>query len=261
MSDLPARRFSDEEVARILKSAADLQERSTPPGEPGRGLTLEDLRQIASEAGIDPRFVELAAADAHAPVERDASVLAGGAYAWAVHRTVPGIVPEADRDRILRAIRSVMGQKGEVEDLYGRMEWSFDDSLGPVMVGVASRDGRTEIDVSARRAGEAGLLHGIGVPFGGFFGGAALAGLIGLSGAAIPLLIGGATVAGWGGLRAIWSHYSQRWERKVERLADAVASAAREVAVAPADAVESGHAARPAIPPASGPEEEGRRDE
>ncbi len=231
---VPARHFSDEEVARILRTAADLQERSAAPGQGGR-LTLEDLRQIAAEAGIDPRYVDMAATDSQTPAVRESSTLAGGDYSWSVHRTVYGEVAEEDRDRVVRAIRSVIRAKGELEDMYGRMEWSYNDGLGPIMVGLVSRDGMTEIDVSARRSEEVGLWYGlVGIPFGGALGGAAVASVVGVSGApAVLPIVGLMAVTGWGGLRFLWSRLSKAWESKVNRLADAVAAAAQEVAVAP----------------------------
>lgn len=230
----PVRRFTDEEVGKILRNAADLQERSAaaPGGGSAHGLTLEDLRQVAAEAGIDPRFVEVAAADLATPLAREVSTLAGGSYAWSAHRTVPGHVREEDRDRVVRAVRGIMGQKGVVEDLYGRLEWSYDDGLGPVMVGVASRDGVTEVDVSARRGGAVGLTLGLGVPFGGMAVGGLITALLGVSGpaAVFPAIIAGGALS-WAGLAAGWRVAAGRWEERVERLADAVAGASAEVAV------------------------------
>ena len=59
------RQFADAEIARILQTAAELQERSSVIGEASaHGLTIEDLRQVAEEAGIDPRFVDIAVTQA-----------------------------------------------------------------------------------------------------------------------------------------------------------------------------------------------------
>ncbi len=235
----PARQFTDEEVARILRSASELQERSASGSGGsgvggGRGLTLEDLRQVAAEVGIDPRYVELAADRVHGPAEREHSPLIGTAYSWAIHRTVPGEVPEEDRDRIVRAIRGVIGQKGEIEDVYGRMEWSYDDGLGPIMVGVASRDGTTEIDVTGRRGGEAGLVFGMGVPMGGMaLGGLLGGGLLGLEKPGVLLTMLVMAVVVYGGLRFVWRFVEAFWEDRLQRLTDAVEAAAAEVAVLP----------------------------
>lgn len=71
--DQKKRRYSDEEFALILRKASEIQSSDGGPvggvGEVG-GLTLEEIRSIASEAGIDP-----------GAVTRAASIL--GALAWA----------------------------------------------------------------------------------------------------------------------------------------------------------------------------------
>jgi hypothetical protein len=229
-----ARRFGDEEIRAILGRAAELQERSYGVArDPERGLTLDELRQVAEEAGIDPMFVDLAARDVDAPVERRGSALAGGTYQWHFRTSMPGEVQDSDRDRIVHAIRSIMGQKGEITDVYGRMEWSFDDSLGPVIVGVSARNGRTEIDVTAARGQEVGLLHGMGVPMGGIGGGVSLAAAIGLSGTAVLPLVAAAAGLSYGVIRAGWSARSRWWERRLRRLVDRITSVVQDVTALP----------------------------
>ncbi len=53
-----ARTYSEDEAARLLKKAAKLQD-ATASSLAG-GVTQDELRRIAQEAGIDPRFLELA---------------------------------------------------------------------------------------------------------------------------------------------------------------------------------------------------------
>ena len=137
-----ARRFGDEEIQRILARAAEMQERgqSRGGGSGGAGgLTLEDLRQVAAEAGIDPKYVDLAAVEP--PPTRTSgteAAWAGGPVSWSGAALVEGEVPEEDRDRLVQAIRRVTGRQGKIEDVYGRMEWSHDDGLGPIIVGVTN---------------------------------------------------------------------------------------------------------------------------
>ena len=221
----PARRFGDREIARILQTAVELQERAHAVAhDDGRGLTLDELRQIAEEAGIDPRFVDLAVSDADAPIERRGHALAGGPYSWRFHAEVSGDLDDDDRGRILQAVRSVMGGKGDFADVYGRMEWSLDEGLGPTIVGISSRDGRVEIDVTAMKAGEVGLLFGMAVPFGGMVGGAAVASLLGVSGA--PLIAAMAVVS-YGASRIAWRLRGEWWERRLRRLVERISSIAQ----------------------------------
>ena len=51
---LDGTRFTDEEIQRILQRAAELQERRAQARalSPSHGLTLAELREVASEAGI-----------------------------------------------------------------------------------------------------------------------------------------------------------------------------------------------------------------
>ena len=227
----PGKRFGDDEVGAILERAANMQEQAvTKTDGSSGGLTLQDLREIAKEAGIDPRFVDLATVHQNAPVETKGGSLAGGAYSWQYQTSLDGEIDDRNREKILHAIRSVMGQKGELVDVYGRMEWSYDDGTGAVITGITSHDGKTQIDVSAVKSAEASMIHALGIPFGGVFGGAALAGLLGLTGgAAVPFMVG-AGGASYGLARLGWKLRSQWWERRLEKVIDRVSSIVQDVA-------------------------------
>jgi hypothetical protein len=222
----------------VLRAASELQERSrggvgggglTGSGD---GITLEDLREVAAEVGIDARFVQLAADRVrHAP-RSEGHWFAGAPFAWKVRRTVPGVVRAEDRDRIIQTIRDEMDARGSVEDVYGRMEWTHDDGAGPVVVGLASREGMTEVDVSARRGSEVGLLQTMGILTGTFVVGLPVgAALLGLGGAGLAATMAGAAGASYLAGRSMWKWAAARWEERVERLVESVAATASEVAV------------------------------
>ena len=218
--------LGDAEVARILDTAADLQERSeTIALSTGHGLTLEQLRQVAREAGIDPRFVDIAAAQGRGPVGRTRNLVLGGPQHWRFHSEVPGELSRNDRARLVHTVRSAMQEQGEVVEVYGRLEWRRDDTLGPVTIGISPKQGVTEIDVSANRRGEAGLLFGLGVPLGGLLGGSAVAGLIGVAGtgAAWPVAAAMAGVS-YGLARLGWRFRSAWWERRLQQKVDDLSS-------------------------------------
>lgn len=244
-----ARRFTDDEVRRILHNAAELQEdsSSTHP-DSGRGMTLEDLRQIAEEAGIEPRFVDIAA-NSEGPSRGAMEAQFGGApMKWHYTQTVDGTLQDADFQRVLMTIRSVMNEKGELNEVFGRMEWSHNDGVGPVIIGVASRDGRTEIDVTASRSEEAGLFFGLGVPFGGMLGGVALSAIFGLSGAATVPVIALSAGACYAAIRFGWKKRSKWWTRRLRSVTEKIAAAVSESA-----SVTSGSASRPELPPGQSP--------
>jgi hypothetical protein len=62
MPDSPKRerRFNDEEVALIIKRAAELQQTEQAEQEPGSALSLPEIEEIAHEAGIDQAVVNCA---------------------------------------------------------------------------------------------------------------------------------------------------------------------------------------------------------
>src|SRR5437868_14840449 len=68
MADIPtSARYSEQEMALILKRAAELQE-----GADGRGVqrTLSEIAEIAAEVGIDATFVAEAVAELERPATR-----------------------------------------------------------------------------------------------------------------------------------------------------------------------------------------------
>lgn len=252
VSPVPTRHFGDDEVRRILQKAAELQERSHDYHSPsGKGLTLDELRQIASEAGIDPKFIDQAAAHPGVAGRASGGAWAGGPVQWDVSGSVDGEIDDHDRERILHTVRSIMGQKGELEYVFGRMEWSVDAGVGPVIIGISSRDGETDVSVSANKSQEAQLFHLLGVPMGGLLGGAVMAGIAGVAGPAAFPFIGLASAACYGLSRVAWKARSRWWQDRVQEILDQVTSIVREVAVVPP--AEGG---RGGLPPGSDPASE-----
>lgn len=216
-------------MRRILQGAAELQERSGHGhSDSAGGLTLGELRQIAEEAGIDPRFVDIAASGVGTPVETEENWLAGGPLKWHLARSVATTLDESDFERVLLTIRSIMGQRGDLTEVFGRMEWSHDDGVGPVIIGISSRDGTTDIDVSANRSGEAGMFFGLVLPFGAMFGGAALSSLLGLTGAMAAPLIGLMAGVSYVGTRLFWKARSKWWGKRMRTLIEKVSATVQE---------------------------------
>jgi hypothetical protein len=69
----PVFRPGDQEIARILRRAAQLQESDRERealASDAHGLTLAELKQLAGEVGIEPRYVEAAATERQQEKER-----------------------------------------------------------------------------------------------------------------------------------------------------------------------------------------------
>jgi hypothetical protein len=56
------RRYSEEEIARILDEATEAQQSNKPSHSPGTGLTLSELEDIGRDVGISPALISRAAA-------------------------------------------------------------------------------------------------------------------------------------------------------------------------------------------------------
>ncbi len=231
------RRYTDEDVRRILSTAVELQERSAALAvDPGRGLTLAELRAVAQEAGIDARFVDLAAGNLDAPVERRENGLAGGPTRWHYRSSIPGEIHDKDLERILQTIRATLHEKGEVSEVWGRIEWSHSE-VGSTIVGLVSRDGSTDIDVTSTKSDEAALIHGLVIPFGGIFGAAMMKGLLGFTGAQALPFIGLMGLVSYGLARLGWRMRSRWWDRRLRQLMDRLTATVQDVArLAPPEA-------------------------
>lgn len=101
MSSDESRRFTDREVALVLKKASEIEE-SVGSGA-GGALSLEDLNEIAKEVGISPEAISQAVAG----LDRGGGV---GAAVWGaptVHRAAHAVAGELNEEAIARLIRLV----------------------------------------------------------------------------------------------------------------------------------------------------------
>ncbi|MBC7895166.1 MAG: hypothetical protein H7066_07120, partial [Cytophagaceae bacterium] len=154
---MPERRYDDKEVALILKRATE-----TSAAGLGEGLTLEQLKVIAAEAGIDPEAVSTAAGS----LERQRQTPPGTAMTRSVapqhERVVEGRVQPEDMAELLAAIRRMMGRQGVVTTEFDGVQWRARDAAG----------GRY---ISIQPQGETTAIRGLG----NFRDGAAISAVIG----------------------------------------------------------------------------------
>jgi len=164
------RRFDDREVALILRKAAEVlpDERPEPLGR--GGLTLAEIKEIASEAGIDPARVDTAAhALAASPARSRLDVFVGSPTSVR-HESVFAVeVSEADRVEIVRRIREALGAQGVVGGRDDSLEWMGQDGFGGRYVTIVPTGDGTRVEVSgafreaaAGATGVAGVVGTIG---------------------------------------------------------------------------------------------------
>jgi len=170
---LDERRFTDEEVRKILKKAVErASSRSLVKRD---GLSLAELKSIAEEVGIDSDRLEDAARAVTLGEGNHPNRFFGGPTVMDYERRVDGEFDPKDTPELLSLIRRIMGTQGEVDEIHGSLEWRAKGDSGERYVTLSPRDGTTTIRSSANLTNAAVLtfllpgifgLIGTGVAFG-----------------------------------------------------------------------------------------------
>lgn len=191
MNDLPARRYNEKEVSRLLKRASELQ-RSSPSTPNPAGLTLRELEDIAREAGLDPVLLRQAAVelDSRNVGSGTAARWLGGPVRLTIERTIEGEVDENVFFNIILLFENAFGGPGQVGYVGRTFSWTSTrpNSGRTQQVRISSRDGQTSIRIEENFGQLAGGLYGgvlggvgggvgigVGATLGGVLGSAALA--------------------------------------------------------------------------------------
>ena len=213
------RRFSDEQVALILRRAAHLDAGSRGP-EDG-GLTLGEIQRIAREAGIDPDLVRRAAAALSTGRPGMAARIFGGPANFDAQYEAHSELPHERYGDVVETIRRVTGRSGRVSEVLDGLEWRSVGDTTQLTVTVRPGNGRTRVQILADRGGSAVIAYlfpSVGALIGGAITGAVIAPHV-AHGLAI---MGTAAVAGFAAARTIWASATRRFQRRFAALVDAV---------------------------------------
>jgi hypothetical protein len=244
--DRQKRRYSEEEFALILRKASEIQvsEGAQPAKASTGGLTLDEIRSIATEAGIDPEAVTRAASIIGA-LEWDeksgvAAAIFGGPDKYHLDCEVPGTLPAEEMGRILEEIRRAAEHQGEASEVLGGVEWKTVGELSAINVNISPRGDSTSIQIVGNRGPAGGLtfifpMMGAGV----------LVGVLGAifeptSAAGVVSLVTGTLGAGFLTARTIWSSSTRKFRKRLTRLMDRVSLAVERTAL-PAGSKEDNH--------------------
>lgn len=232
--DDEARHYSEKEVGRLLKHATELQqadEAGGPGAHEGGGMTLATLQEVAAEAGIEPRYIQQAAARIDTPKTGGLGHwLAGTSLLLRAERIIPGELREEDYERIVTEIQMDTDVPGNASMVGRTLTWrsvTSEHQSRSLQVTVASRNGETRIQAQERLHGYAGSLYGgvvcgagmgvgMGVGFGVGLGALGSA----LFTAAFPVtLIGGLYVA----MRQVMKSVGRKRRAELDGLVDRIA--------------------------------------
>jgi hypothetical protein len=220
-----SRRYTDREVALVLRRATEIDEAAGPTADPGGGLSLDDLKHIAREVGISPASIERAVATLDRS-ERLASRFGGAPSV----RKAAHVVPTAlDRDGVAALVSTVDDEAdgtGAVTEALGSVRWTARDRFKSTRVSITARDGETAIEVVEKAEPRLRRIFNL-LPAAW---GPMLAAPWIASAAGDPLtMIGvgvGAALAGIVAGRAAWAVVSAASDRRVKRLAGTLADEA-----------------------------------
>jgi len=199
MTDDGGKSYSEEEFALILQKAAELQTRTPGSSSVVRrdGMDLGEIKQIASEVGIDPKFIDRAAALAvRGKVERP-SFLVGSPLKYRQVIDVPAVFSEREMAEVVELARHAMGSRGEVSELFDAVEWSSSSAeMAVAHVTVAPGDSETRVSVQVDQTNAAAMSF-------------LLSGLVGMVAA---VAVGDALTPGWlGGFGIVGTGLTGAW--------------------------------------------------
>jgi hypothetical protein len=131
-------RYSRDEIQAIFRQAAERQESAQDGDSDGEGLTLDELRQIGAESGLDPSHIEAAARslasrrspEAHTRKPSGLERLYGVSASAHLERVVPGTVDEATWRDMVATMESVFQNAGDTSQAGALREWHLSSSLG-----------------------------------------------------------------------------------------------------------------------------------
>jgi hypothetical protein len=227
------RRFTDKEVALILRRASDLEKQSSSTAlSKDAGLTLEELKEIAEEAGIDPGLVGRAVAEMESPKGLEkTSLLAGPGTVQREVRAIPGELSTEELAEIFRVVDAEVADQGTVVEALGNFRWTSKSRFMSTQVSLDPSQGETLMRVEERyNDAVRGVLHGIPASYGLVFGLAAVTEALSLGVIPESLILLGSIATGWGIGTSIWRLLSSRSRSRVQRLTEKLGVKGRELA-------------------------------
>jgi hypothetical protein len=211
----PDPRYTDEQMALILKRAAESQS----VGEE-QVHTLAEIQQIAQQVGIEPRLI--AAAAAGLPTRRQGrandGILFGAPSSYRLTRRLPGSPVAARRAELIATIRDHMAQVGSVSEFDDRIEWYAGPADNKSAVTIEPSESETVIRVDMRQHGpKVGLYLLAGTV-------TLVATVVGtIASPVVGMAIGAGTlVSTFTGARTWWGRIAARRERRVGALMEAL---------------------------------------
>jgi len=224
---MPDPRFSEQEMALILKRAAELQE-----GADGRGVqrSLAEINEIATEVGIGPEFIAEAVAELQRPQPRTGWL--GAPTRFHEEQSVSRKLTPDEISELLDQARAELGLHGEVHQVFDGVEWRARSALGASILTMGPRGDGTRIALTTERLDQAVVIGfgSVGIGFLTALGGVAIAMNVTDSALVASAIVAGSGLAGTiVSARVLWLGVAERWRRRTRSIVGGLVDRAAEL--------------------------------
>lgn len=139
--------YNEKEIGAILKKAAENSSGNEPDS--SIGLSIHELQQLASDAGIDPDQIVKAAAEIDVQAGTNDVTFWGGPFSFNDQVMLESEIAPGEWEEMLMSIRRTFKSKGEVSTRESVLEWSSPwGSSNSAHVTALKENGTTKISVS-----------------------------------------------------------------------------------------------------------------
>lgn len=137
--------YNEKEIGSILKRAAELSQDESGPN--AAGLSIEELQQVGSEAGLDPDMILRAAAEMQQTGPRRAKNFFGGPLSYSNDFVLDGEIDAATWEEMISSIRGSFKDPGQVSTRENVFEWTSQSETEKAQVTALIMDGKTKFTV------------------------------------------------------------------------------------------------------------------
>jgi len=148
---MPEQRFDEQQIGAILQRAAEIQS-DLAPETPTSGVTLDELRRVASEIGIEPGVLDQAAHEIQT-TPRTATFTETQTF----DHTVEGELSEEKWDDLVLQLRESIGKAGKTNIEGNTREWAGGTEFGAFTFTATSRNGKTRFRLMLDTSGITGV--------------------------------------------------------------------------------------------------------
>lgn len=149
---MPDRRYDQNELAAIFRAAAEAQAKDTT--ESGSdGLTISEIERVASEVGIDPKYIASAAETLEKSPSKKGFMLGGSPSRRVIVKDFDGELDDAAWEEIVGEMREAIGATGTPSIMGKSREWTGGTDVKNAHLSATPKNGRTRFRLTLEYQG------------------------------------------------------------------------------------------------------------